>query len=302
MIFDNEKQLRLIGFYCQTLPFGNSGKLSLRLAELYLENNLDIIDFQVSKSTIHRILENHNLKPHRKKYFLHISDPNFFPKMEHLIELYLNPPKKLFCFDESPGIQVLQRLVPDQRTDTMKIKMEEFDYIRHGTIDLFTCLDVNSGKVFSECKATHNTDDLVNFLEQHILSIKNNEKIDYIMDNLNTHCNYKVCVLIAKHSGIECPLNKELDTMEKRRDWLSNSDKRITFHYTPFHGSWLNMVEIWFGIIGQKCLKESFVSPEEMFGSINSFVDIWNSLMAHPFKWTYTGKGLHERVAKGCVQ
>ncbi len=302
LVYKEKHQLKLIGFYCQTQPFESCGKWSLRLAELHIKNHSEIIDFKVSKSTIHRILKNHNLKPHRSKYFLHISDPDFFYKMNHLIELYLNPPKHLICFDESPGIQVLQRLVPDLQTENMKIKLEEFEYIRHGTIDLFTCLDVNSGKVFSECKAMHNTENLVDFLESHILSIPINDKIDYIMDNLNTHCNYKVCILVAKYSYIKCPHESELDSMKKRRKWLSQPDKRIVFHYTPFHGSWLNMVEIWFGIIGQKCLKESFSSPDDMFEGINSFVNIWNSLMAHPFEWTYTGVQLPKRVIKRFTQ
>ncbi|GAH31063.1 unnamed protein product, partial [marine sediment metagenome] len=82
---------------------------------------------------------------------------------------------------------------------------------------------------------------------------------------------------------------KELDTMDKRREWLMKKDKRIVFYYTPFHGSWLNHVEYRFGILNAKCLHESFNSPGQIYNSINGFVDLWNDVLAKPTKWKYTG-------------
>jgi len=297
LIYGEDRQLEVIGFYCQSQPLPGCGRWSVRLAATFLKNNPGRIGCSISKSTIHRTLQSHNLKPHRSKYFLHISDPDFFPKMEHIISLYLNPPENLFCFDECPGIQVLQRLVPDLRTEEMKIRLEEFEYIRNGTTDLFACFEVSTGKVFSECHACHDAETLVKFMEKHFLSIHKEEPIHYILDNLNTHCDYELCILVAKHSNVECPSEKELDNMNKRRAWLSGEEKRIVFHFTPFHGSWLNMIEIWFGIIGTKCLKESFASPDEMHNAIKVFTcELWNNLMAHPFNWTYDGEGLHEKA------
>ncbi len=297
-----DKKLKLIAFYCQTKPFNDKGRWSLRFAEKHLHENPNEIGFSPSKSLIQTTLKAHNLKPHLSKYFLHISDPNFFIKMEKLIELYKNPPKNLFSFDESPNIQILQRLVPDQQTEANKKRIEEFEYIRNGTLDLFACLEVSTGKVFSECKPIHDTINLVAFLDSHIKTINKEEEIHYIMDNLSTHSNYKTCQLIAKRSNIECPLEIELDTQNKRIDWLTNTKKRIMFHFTPLHGSWLNQIEIWFGIIGQKCFKESFASPEAMLETINEFVDTWNSLHVKPFKWNYTGEGLENQVVKRFIK
>jgi transposase len=87
-------KLELIAFYCQTQPFQNSGRWTLRCAEVYLAAHPKKVNGTPSKSTIHRILQEHSLKPHQSLYFLHITDPNFFPKMHHLIKLYLNPLKK----------------------------------------------------------------------------------------------------------------------------------------------------------------------------------------------------------------
>ncbi|MGA1825213.1 MAG: hypothetical protein ACMUIP_11185, partial [bacterium] len=72
---------------------------------------------------------------------------------------------------------------------------------------------------------------------------------------------------------------------------------RIIFHFVPTHGSWLNLVEIWFCILQQKALKdESFRSALELMERIIMFKDTWNTHFAHPFNFTYTGEGLHEKV------
>ncbi|MDA1043810.1 MAG: hypothetical protein O3C57_01160 [Verrucomicrobia bacterium] len=62
------------------------------------------------------------------------------------------------------------------------------------------------------------------------------------------------------------------------------------------HGSWLNLVEIWFGIMGRKVLGESFGSAYALKAAFESFVEQWNVLLAHPFRWSYDGEGLHEKA------
>ena len=141
-IYSETSRLELIGFYCQTQPFSSSGRWTLRHAAVHLTAHSEIINVTPSKSTIHRILNENNLKPHQSRYFLHITDPNFFPKMEHLINLYLKPPKNLFFFDECPGIQILKRLVPDLRTNKTKKRLEEFEYIRNGTMNVLAFFSI----------------------------------------------------------------------------------------------------------------------------------------------------------------
>jgi hypothetical protein len=118
------------------------------------------------------------------------------------------------------------------------------------------------------------------------------------MDNLSSHRSYPFCQLVAKLSRVRCPPEKELSTQAKRAEWLQGDDKRFVIHFTPFHGSWLNLVEIWFGIMGQKVLTESFGSPDELKTALESFQDTWNLLLAHPFRWTYDGNGLHEKAVQ----
>jgi len=157
VIYDEAAKLRLVAFYCQTRPLPDCGRWSLRWAARHLEENPAQVGVSPSKSTLHRILQENRLKPHQSRYFLHITDPDFFPKMEHLVALYRNPPRHLFFFDECPGIQVLKRLTPDLQTASMRKRLEEFEYIRHGTLDVFAFLRHDDGTVALECHADHTT-------------------------------------------------------------------------------------------------------------------------------------------------
>ena len=299
-IYGEADRLAAIGFYCQTKPFEKNGRWTFRFAAQYLKKYPKTIGFSISKSELHRILSENELKPHRSKYFLHISDPDFFPKMRHIIDLYETPPKNLYSFDECPGIQVLQRLCPDLQTEETKIRLEEFEYIRNGTMDVFGFYNVNNGKIHVDCRADHTKETLCFVFEKHlkIVTKNNDDEQNYIMDNLNTHCCYKLCQLVAQYSQIECPDEEELNSMEKRREWLGKKDKRIIFHYTPFHGSWLNKIEIWFGILNSKCLNETYTSADEMLKSIYKLAELWNEFENTPIKWKYDGKGLQQKAIK----
>lgn len=296
VIYSETFKLKLIGFYCQTQPFGGAGRWTLRWAAVYLAAHPERLSATPGKSTIHRILKENSLKPHQSRYFLHITDPNFFPKMEHLIKLYNNPPGNLFFFDECPGIQILKRLLPDLRTEEMKKRLEEFEYIRNGTMNVLAFFNYKTGKVFAECQADHKTDTFIKIFKRHVASCPDQEPIHYVMDNLSTHRGYPFCKTVAELSNVTCPSENEIDNLEKRVQWLRSEDKRIVIHFTPYHGSWLNLIEFWFGIMNKKVLNESYGSGEELINSFESFLENWNTLFAHPFRWSYDGKGLHKKA------
>ena len=298
VLYTEEQHLKIVAFYCQTQPLPDCGRWSLRWAALYLKAYPERINSAPSKSTIHRILKDNKLKPHLSRYFLHITDPEFFPKMEHLVALYMNPPQFLFFFDECPAIQVLKRLTPDLRTEEMKIRLEEFEYIRHGTMDVFAFLNNADGKIYAECHGNHKAEIFIKVFRRHVSNFSSAKSLNYVMDNLSTHCGYQFCQAVAELSKIECPPEKELNSQVKRVEWLKSDTKRIVIHFTPYHGSWLNLVEIWFGIMGKKVLDESFCSPESFKAGFEAFVEEWNYLLAHPFRWSYEGKGLQELAVK----
>ena len=296
LLYSEEVKLRIAAFYCQTRPLPDCGRWSLRWAARHLKANPEKLGTSPSKSTLHRVLQSNRLKPHQSRYFLHITDPNFFPKMEHLVGLYNSPPRHLFFFDECPGIQILKRLTPDLRTESMKQRLEEFEYIRNGTLDVFAFLRHDDGTVTLECHADHTTSTFLGAFRRHVERQPKDEPLHYVMDNLSSHLGYPFCQLVAELSATSCPPQKELKTQTKRDEWLRREDKRIVIHFTPFHGSWLNLVEIWFGIMGRKVLTESFAAPDDLKAALEAFAEQWNLLLAHPFQWSYDGKGLHEKA------
>jgi hypothetical protein len=292
LLFTENVRLRLIAFYCQC-PLPGCRGWSMRWAAHYINQHTEIIGHRISHSTIHRIINGHSLRPHRVSYFLHITDPMFFPKMERLLQLYCQPPPHLFCFDECSGIQALERVGVEMVTDHgVKI---EFEYKRHGTRDFYAIMNVGTGKVFGRATTNHRQETLIEIFTEHVYLQPKDAVLHYICDNLAGHSTELFCRAVAQLSGIPYPTS--LKKAEQRRQWLESEDKRIILHFTPYHGSWLNQVEIWFGIMNMKCLKgRSFASGEALELSMNDFCATWDEYFAHPFRWTYTGKGLAEKV------
>jgi len=295
-IYDEELQLKTIAFYCGRAPAPGYSEWSFRDAETYLKNHPKHLDASPSHETIRRILRNHALRPHLHKYFLQITDPNFFPKAEAIIALYLDPPEHLYCYDECTCIQALKRLSPDLPVAPNHPNLEDYVYDRKGIRDLMAFLAPTTGNVTGECTPNHNTKTLCRVFTNHVRSLPPDAVIHYIMDNLNTHINEDFCKTIAKLCKKPYP---SLETGEQRRQWLQSDDKRIIIHFLPTHASWLNMVEIWFGIFKSKCLNHgSFGSVEMLSDAIEAFLQTWNEHFAHPFKWSYTGEGLHKKAVR----
>jgi len=291
VLFTESVHLRLIAFYCQC-PLPGCRSWTMRWAAQYFNEHIEIIGRRISPSTVHRVISARSLRPHRVRYFLHITDPLFFPKMERLIQLYREPPQHLFCFDECSGVQALERIGVEMVTDHgVKI---EFEYKRHGTRDFLSIMDVGSGKVFGRATENHRQETLVEFFTEHVNQQPKDAVLHYICDNLAGHSTELLCRSVAQLSGVPYP---PLKRAQQRRQWLESDEKRIILHFTPYHGSWLNQVEIWFGIMGMKCLKgRSFASGDELGLAMTAFCATWDEHFAHRFRWTYTGKGLAEKV------
>lgn len=250
----------------------------------------------IHHATIGRILRRHHLRPHKCSYFLHIRDPLFFEKMMRIVSVYHGGLEYLFCLDECPNIQALSRNGPDVRRGDGS-RQREFVYTRNGTVDLFSFLHVPTGKVKSYCRPQHDTATFIKVFAEHISAYPTHAQLHYICDNLSPHFNEEFCRAVAKWCEVCCP--KDLSTGDKRRAWLESENKRIVVHFLPFHGSWLNQVEIWFGFVKRYVLDDGwFDSVAELIQALLGFTDTWNEHYSHPFKLTYTGDGLQEVVIR----
>jgi len=196
------------------------------------------------------------------------------------------------------GVQALERCAPDLPMGPRKPIAREFEYIRHGTQTLLAGFNVVTGVIQGLCRDTRKEQDLVDLVAHLIETNPGYQTYHFVADQLNTHKSASLVEYVADFCGIDQGLGvkgKEgiLKSMETREAFLSKQGKRIVFHYTPKHASWMNQIEIWFGILMKKVIKRgSFLSKDDLKNKILAFIDYFNETMAKPFKWTYQGKAL----------
>jgi DDE superfamily endonuclease len=120
----------------------------------------------------------------------------------------------------------------------------------------------------------------------------------FVVDNLNIHCSETLVQVVAAACGIDEPLGKKgvrgvLRSLASRQAFLSERGHRIRFVYTPKHSSWLNQIEVVFGVIMRKVIRRgSFTSLTDLRSKLVNFIAYFNEVFAKPFHWTYTGRPL----------
>ncbi len=287
----------MIAFYCQSPPLPGMRRWTLRTAAKQINAAPDLLGRKVHHSTIGRVLKRHHLRPHKSAYFLHIRDPLFFEKMHHILEVYAKKSEYIFCFDECPNIQAISRSGPDDNQN--RGTRRESVYERNGTTDLFGFLQVSEGTIRTYCRPSHGTAVLKEVFIDHVHNQPEGEQLHYICDNLSPHFNESFCRTVADLCGITDLSPDELSTGVKRRHWLQSESKRIVIHFLPFHGSWLNQVEVWFGLLKRYTLDGSwFDSVPQLNEAIEAFARTWNTELAHPFDFRYNGEGLEGVVVR----
>lgn len=230
---------------------------------------LERYGWQVSPASISRFLRSMALRPHKVRYWLNPSDPDFDRKAARICKLYIAPPagSTVLSIDEKPGIQALRRIHPTRPLRPGKPTRVEFEYERKGTRNLFAAFNIKTGQVLVWCTPDRSIPWVLSFLDQLLRWVPRGP-IVIITDNISTR------------------------TGEDAKAWLA-AHRRVRFVFTPKHGSWLNQVEIWFSILTSKALRHrSFESLRALDRAIYEFSRHWNRSLAGPFDWTYTGKVL----------
>jgi transposase len=246
-------------------------------------------------ATLWRWLDEADIKPHKWRYWLKITDPDFETRMKDVTGIYLRAIAlskagiPVFCVDEKTGMQALERETTGSPTRPGKPRRRDHRYKRHGTACLIAAFEVATGKVWGRFTANRTAKTFAAFIREICESVPNAPEIHFVMDQLNTHWNLAVCKVVANLSGQRC-YRKKLETGKLRKAFLLDPEKRIVFHFTPLRASWLDQIEIWFSILSRKLLQlESFTSLEDLQAKVYQFIEHYNRYLAHPFRWTYTG-------------
>jgi transposase len=235
----------------------------------------------LSRETVRRRLAENDLKPWQKKMWcIPKVDAEYVARMEDVLDLYAEAPdprRPVVCFDESPT-----QLIGEVRQPSPAVPGRagrcDYEYRRNGTANLFVYLDAH--RPWRTVKATERrtADDFALCMRELVdLHFPKAGCIRVVLDNLSTH------TPAALYAAFPAP--------EARRLL-----KRIEFHYTPKHASWLNMVEIEIGVLKQQCLDRRIDSPQHLVAELAAWQHQRNACRAR-IKWMFSTQKARAKMA-----
>ena len=247
-----------------------------RLGVTHWSSRLLASELGLSNVTIAKVWKKWALQPWRVQTFKFSTDPELEAKVRDIVALYLNPPDKaiVLCIDEKSQIQALDRTAPLLPLRPGLPAKQTHDYKRNGTTTLFAALEVATGRVTPGLLRPAPPRG-VPPVPEAVAKTYPRRKLHIVCDNYGTH----------KHPVVQT--------------WLERNP-RITLHFTPTSGSWMNMVEIFFGIITRQAIRRgTFRSVKDLTDAITRFIDGWND-RCEPFVWTKTAEHIlsHSRSKK----
>jgi transposase len=168
--------------------------------------------------------------------------------------------------NEKTSIQARDRTQPRLPLKPHQIERLSHEYKRNGTVSLLAALEVHSGRVQGRTIQRNNSDTFIRFLRR-LLGSHAGKELHVVVDNGSSHRSKKTLAWVAKQ-------------------------KRLHLHFTPTHASWLNQIEIWFGMLTRKVIRRGiFKSRTELADKLLRFIEAYHQ-EARPFEWMYMGKPL----------
>lgn len=262
----------------------------------------------ISATQVNRYLNEAKLQPHRSRYWLNAKekDPQKFQEqVQAVCDCYQEAPRlyekentHTVSTDEMTGIQALERIAATLPMQPGRVERREFEYERHGTLSLIANFHVVTGELVAPTLGpTRTEEDFVAHVAQTVATDPEASWV-FVVDNLNIHCSEGLARWVAKTCGIEQELGKKsktgiLHSQATRQEFLSDRSHPIRFLYLPKHTSWLNQIEIVFGVISRKVIRRgSFTSVADLREKLMRFIEYFNEVFAKPFRWTFTGRPL----------
>jgi transposase len=262
--YSDADRLRVIETACSQKPRGESHWSVRSLAKAT----------GVGRDTVHRILRQASLKPHRVETFSRSPDPDFAAKVIDVVGLYLHPPEHavVLCVDEKTQIQALDRTQPLLPMRPGQIERRTHDYKRNGTVQLYAALEVHAGRVVSRIEERHRSREFIAFMN-HLLRNYPSGELHVILDNVSSHDSKEV------------------------RDWHKRPrNKRVIFHFIPTYSSWLNLAEVLFNLLQAKVLRRGvFPSKQALVAAIVDYIQKFNE-EGRTFHWTKTTEAIISSV------
>jgi transposase len=236
----------------------------------------------LSRETVRRRLAENELKPWRKDMWcIPQVDGNYVARMEDVLDLYAEPPdakRPVVCFDESPTQLIGEARQPLPAAPGKPLRYD-CEYRRNGTVNLFVFLDAH--RPWRTVKVTHSraardfAECMRDLVDTHYPQA---ELIRVVLDNLSTHSPG------ALYEAFPAPEAHRLL-------------RRLEFHYTPKHASWLNMVEIEIGVLRGQCLDRRIDDRDRMCAEIAAWERQRNAAGAR-IKWMFTTERARTKLAR----
>lgn len=232
---------------------------------------------KLGRGTVSKILSANQVRPHKIQYYLERRDPEFDAKMVQVLHVYNEvaiwrekgaPPPDLVAvlsYDEKPGIQAIQNTAPDLPPVPGKHAMigRDHEYIRHGTLSLLAGIDLLSGEVLGLVRPRHRSAEFIEFLKLADGHYPAGARIRIVLDNHSAH--------VSKQT----------------RSFLATLPNRFEFTFTPKHGSWLNLIESFFGKMAKTLLRGIRVaSANELKARIDLYLKEVNEAPV-VYRWKY---------------
>lgn len=201
--------------------------------------------------------------------------------MEDVLELYAREPiqgRARLCFDERP-CQLLDQVVAPLSVKQDKAAREDYEYKRKGTAVILLAYDIDTGQRCVQVSKRRTKLDYARFMEwlarEHYRHV---EHIELVQDNLNTHSHGSF------YENLPAADARELT-------------RKFNFHFTPKHGSWLNMAEIEFSVLARECLDRRIASLEELEKQVLIWCEKRNRKAAK-IHWSFTVNTAREKLTK----
>ena len=207
------------------------------------------------KSTVWRILDDNDIKPHKIRYYLEKRDPEFDRKMQEVLMVYRDVslytegavhdarPNPIYTVsvDEKPGVQAIGLTAPDLPPVSGKAASigRDYEYVRHGTVSILAGIDLHSGHIFANIEDRHRSVEFIGLLQQLDAHYPENAIIRVVLDNHSAHISRETMAYLGSRPG------------------------RFEYVHTPKHGSWLNLIECAFSKMARTFLRHIRVTSKE---------------------------------------